>query len=75
MVFLSNLIKCTWEKKLISNAKTITIATTCSRGKSWVVDLWTHYFYSMTHSLLREQVMAKVVISTFFQKEYGKDKI
>ena len=75
MVFLSNLIKCTWEKKEMSKAGSTTIVTTCSCGKSWVVEFWTHHFYSTTHNLLRGQVVAKVVISTFFQKEYDKDKI
>jgi len=50
----------------MSKAETITIATICSCGKSWVVELWTHHFYSTTHDLLREQIVAKVVISTFF---------
>ena len=42
----------------------ITFDITYSRGKSLVVDLWTHHFYSNTHNLPRKQVVAKL-------KSYG----
>ena len=32
-----------------SNAMITIFATTCSYGKSWVVELWIHHFYSTTH--------------------------
>ena len=41
------------------------LSLTCSRGKSWVVELWTHHFYFSTHNLPCEYDVEKVVIQTF----------
>ena len=47
------------------NIRITTFVTIYSCGKSRVVELWTHHFYSTFHNLPRKQVLAKIVVLTF----------